>query len=479
MIKRFFKDGLIYSIPSFVSRGISVLLIPLYTRVLSPADYGAWDMLLVFMNLVRLTVALEISQAVARFYSHEKGEKNKSVCASTALWFTIAANGLFFVIAQLFAVPISGILLGSDDLTPIFRLGLVLGLFNGVFYLVQNQFRWELKSKGYALVSLIVSFVTAGLSVVLAYVFKFGLYGILVGSIAGSLTGAIYGLIVLRKTFRFRFSFNKLKPMLQFSVPLVFSGIAVFISLYIDRIMIRHFLTLDALGLYSLAFRFASVISLLMVGFNSALTPLIYRHYEESATPGNLSAIFRYFIFFALLAYAGMSMYAKEILVVFTTPEYYPAAGIIVFLVPAIILSNMYVFAPGINIRKKTSYILFINIVGAVLQFFFNYLLIPKFGYIGAAAATCLGNLCIFSMYIVISQRLYHVPHNWGRLASGIVVIVVLIGLSSQLELAPLIEVFVKLGLLCIAAAVLMLLGFVRIDEIGRMKNLLLKRSGI
>lgn len=477
MIKRFFRDGLIYSIPTFVSRGISVLLIPLYTRVLSPADYGAWDMLLVFMNLVRLTVALEISQAVARFYVQEKTDERKSACASTALWFTVAANGLFFIIALLFSPAISEVLLGSDNLISIFRLGLVLGLCNSVFYLVQNQFRWELKSKGYAAVSLTSSIVTAGGSVILAYIMNLGLYGILIASIIGALTGAVLGLIALRKTYRLSFDFDKLKSMLSFSAPLVLSGIAVFVSHYIDRIMIRHFLSLEALGLYSLAFRFASVISLVMVGFNYALTPLVYKHHEDRETPGNLAIIFRYFMFFALLAFAGLSMFAEEILIVFTTPEYYPAAGIIVFLVPAIILSNMYVFAPGIAIMKKTTYILLINVAGALLQVLFNYLFIPPFGYIGAAVATCLGYLCIFIMYMVISQRLYHVPHKWIGFTAGTGFVIILIVFSKYLKLSLLQTIAIKIGLITIAAFVLLLLGFIRKNEIRKIKRLLSARG--
>ena len=472
MIKPFVRDGLIYTIPSFVSRGISVLLIPLYTRVLSPADYGAWDMLLVFMNLVRLTAALEISQAVARFYTEEKNDEGRSTCASTALWFTLVANGIVFLIAQLFSPAISRLLLGTAELTPVFRLGTVLVLCNGVFYLVQNQFRWELKSKGYAVVSLAVSIVTAAASVVLAYVFKLGLYGILLGSIIGSLAGLIYGVWSLRKTFRFSFSLERLKSMLTFSAPLVFSGIAVFISHYIDRIMIRHFLTLEALGLYSLAFRFASVITLVMVGFNYALTPLVYKHYEEEETPANLSVIFRYFLFFALLAYAAMGMFAREILVLFTTPDYYAAAGIMIFMVPAIILSNMYVFAPGIAIRKKTKFILLINVLGALLQIVFNYIFIPPFGYTGAAGATCLGYLCIFILYMVFSQHYYRVHHAWGRYIAGSASVVVIIILSGHLDFSPLAVLAAKIGLAGAVFLVLVMLGFVKKNEIKKIREL-------
>ena len=89
MIRPLFRDSVIYTVPTVISQGLAFFLIPLYTRVLSPADYGTLDMLMVSGNFVRLTVALEVSQGVARYYLDEKDHNRQVLYASTAFWFTL------------------------------------------------------------------------------------------------------------------------------------------------------------------------------------------------------------------------------------------------------------------------------------------------------------------------------------------------------------------------------------------------------
>ena len=89
MLRKLFNDSAIYTIPILVSKGIGVLIIPIYTRILSKSEYGNLDLLLVIANLVNLVVAFEISQGVARFYSAESNINNRKLIVSTAFKFFI------------------------------------------------------------------------------------------------------------------------------------------------------------------------------------------------------------------------------------------------------------------------------------------------------------------------------------------------------------------------------------------------------
>ena len=88
MIRTFLKDSAVYTVPSIISRGLALLLVPFYTRVLSTADYGSLDLLMVFASVVNSSIALEVSQGVARFYVSEPISERKVMYASSALWFT-------------------------------------------------------------------------------------------------------------------------------------------------------------------------------------------------------------------------------------------------------------------------------------------------------------------------------------------------------------------------------------------------------
>ena len=413
MIKSLIKDSVIYSIPSIISRGMSLFLVPLYTRVLNPSDYGSLDLLMVFAGIINLTIALEISQGVSRFYIETVNPVQKMLYASSAFWFTFLMY-FFFVIGTITnSNSLSILILGRSGLNDIFNTGMIYIFFNGIFYLIQNQFRWELKSKMYALVSLLNSLVTAGVSIWLTYVLKFGLKGLLLGMLSGSVIATIIGFFLLRKSFRFRFEYMHLKEMLSFSSPLVFSGIAVWLSQYIDRIMIKHYLSIEQLGLFGIGYRIASIVGLVMIGFQGALTPLIYNNYTKQETPSEIAQIFRYFIVAALYFFLFLTLFSIDILKLFTTVNYYNAKSVIIYLVPAMLFANMYIFAPGIGISKKSHLFIWINLGGALINFLLNIILIPLFGIKGAGIATMIGYLSVFIMNMRLSQNFYFVPHKW------------------------------------------------------------------
>jgi peptidoglycan biosynthesis protein MviN/MurJ (putative lipid II flippase) len=124
---------------------------------------------------------------------------------------------------------------------------------------------------------------------------------------------------------------------------------------------------------------------------------------------------------------------------VFTTPDYYPASQVIPFLALAIALSSMYIFAPGLGIAKKTKHIAVISIITALVNTALNFTFIPFLGNRGAAFATLISSLLAFSAYMIMSQKLYYVPHKWADIimATVVAMIFALLGLGFG-ELMPL-----------------------------------------
>lgn len=473
MLRAFLKDSAFYFIPALISRGLSLFLVPLYTRVLSPADYGSLDLLIAFAGIINLTITLEVSQGVARFYPAEQNPQRKVAYASSAFWFTLACYSVFAVLMLARADLLAGWIMGQPGLESAFRMGILYIFINGSFFLIQNQFRWELRSKEYAAISLLMSLVTAAVSFWLAYGLRWALQGLLIGMVAGSLIGTGLSLWRLRRSFRFCFDFKSLLEMLSFSTPLVFSGVAVWVSLYIDRLMINHFLTIEEVGLYGIGYRLASIAGLVMVGFQGALTPLVYTHYQKADTPRQLATIFRIFLFFALMVFLGLSLFASEILLIMTTPPFYGGAVVVVYLVPALFLANMYIFAPGIFIAKRTQYLIWINTGCALLNGALNYALIPFLGIVGAALATMLNYLAVFMVYMVLSQRLYRVPHRWRSILAAVLVAGTLAWWLPTLPLADGERWGLNLFGLFVFMVSAVVLGLIRIEELRQGRALI------
>jgi O-antigen/teichoic acid export membrane protein len=158
-------------------------------------------------------------------------------------------------------------------------------------------------------------------------------------------------------------------------------------------------------------------VALLIVGLQSALTPLIYAHYREPETPAHLARIVEGFVFVAFGCCLVLGLFAWEILTVFAEPRYLPAAALIMALAPATLLGQMYIFFPGIAIARKTHHQLVIFVITAIGSLGANWLLIGAFGLAGAVVATLLSAMLFIGLWIWASQRLYPLPVRWMRMA--------------------------------------------------------------
>lgn len=419
MIRKLLKDSFVYGMSSVLSQGVPILIVPIYTRLLSPNEYGGMDILSVFANLIILTVALEISQGLARHYPDASNVKDRIEYASSALWFSAGAYGLFVILSLSFSRPLTMIILGSPTWEETFRVAIISIGGNGIFFLFQNLLRWQIKPGWYAAASISYVLISTGVGIWLVAGFETGVAGIFYGQLAGAAAGGFVAWFFSRDFYRLTFSREKCGEMLAFSMPLVPSSISVLVANYIDRFAIQNLMTLDDVGIYGVGFRFATVVNLLMVGFYSALTPLIYQHYRKERTPADLASIFRYFLCGTLPLVVAVSIFSKEILWLFATPPYYAAWSVIPILACASVASRMYIFAPGLDIAKRTTAIALINLAAAVANTTLNFLMIPHWGIEGSAWATLISALFAFIGYMVLSQRYYLVPHRWRQILSA------------------------------------------------------------
>jgi O-antigen/teichoic acid export membrane protein len=430
VIRQFFKDSFLYGLASIIIQGIPLLILPVYVRLLPPSEYGAMEIILIFAALMNLTVALEINQGFARHYPDAKTTAEKRAYASTALWFTAAAYGLFVLVALMCLRPLTALILHSTVWEKTIGAAVMASGVHGVYLLLQNQLRWQLKPLAYITASLTYVCLSVALGIWIIARYHTGVIGIFYGQIMGALVAGYCAWFMGRDNYGFLFKWSKCKEMLAFSLPLIPSSVSVIVAAYVDRIAIQNMMTLNDVGIYSVGFRVASVANVMMAGIYFSLTPLIYQHYRKVSTPGELATIFTYFLSGTLPIIMGMAIFSREILRLFTTPPYYSAWVIIPILSIASILSKMYIFAPGLDIEKKTKKIALINIVAAAINAGLNILLIPLLGIAGSALATLISTMALFYAYMQTSQKLYPIPYQWGKISKSCVASIFFIILS-------------------------------------------------
>lgn len=436
MIRALWRDGAVYAVGNVLSRGIALLLLPLLTRVLSPSDYGALDLIVTCGVLVNLVVPLESSQALARFWNERADGEARRRLAGTAWTFTLVGHAAFAVVCALASVPISRLLFGDVHFAAAVRAGACSIALNGMFYLLQNQFRWALRPRAYATAS--VGYALANLFLIgaLAWGPGGGLERVLWAQAVAAAVSAVLSWAALRGGLRFGIDRAELRTMLRFSLPLVPAGIAVFASFYVNRLMLNAMGTLADVGLFGIANRLAGLVTLVLVGVQGALTPLIYAHHREPQTPAQLARLLEGFSGIALATCLALGLFGAELIALLATPAYEAAAPLLFWLSLATLLAQMYIFAPGIAIARKTHWQLVITLASAAVALALNALLIPRWGVWGATLATVAAGAVFFGVWLAASQRLYPLPLRSAPLVAAIGLFLTLALLAPRVDVA-------------------------------------------
>ena len=415
MLRQLFKDSFVYGIGGLLTKSISLLLLPVYVKFLAPEDYGVIDFLVVFFTLLGVLFSLEIYQAIARYY-HEFGDNSEKVkSVSTAFLFTASSYLLFTLLVVVLSKTLASLLFSSyskDGLALVISLAAISTYFSVLYAFCVNILRYQFRAGEYVLCSIINALLSIGFSILFVIFLNYGIKGVFLGQLIGNLIAFILSFYISKDNYSLHFEVKKLHTLLIFSLPLVPSSIGVFLLAYLDRIVIKSFLTISDLGIYGVANRLASIAPLIMMALTTAFTPLIYKNYKNSTTPDEISKIFSFLVAFIIIMVSGVALFSDEILYLFTSPEYYGAAVLLPFLLLAGFLSKMYDFTPGLAIAKKTKIIATIYVIGALLTLSINILIIKKMGIFGVAVTNLFSALIVFCINYYFSQKYYKINYR-------------------------------------------------------------------
>jgi O-antigen/teichoic acid export membrane protein len=452
MFKNLIKDSAIYTLGNMLNRGISIIMVPVYVRLLNPADYGIIDLLLLIGSFLNIIIGLEITQGFIRYYSDAITEEEKNIYSSTSFWFIITIYTITIGLLFIFSQKLNAFYFGGNSSTLIFQLALISFYSNGIFIFLQNQLRYYFKARSFVIISITYTVVSYLSTILILLYYRNGAAGLFWGMIIGLTVACFLSWYAAKENYKLKFDWKKCKEMLTFSIPLVPSGIAVILLMYTDRIAIKNLMTLSDVGIFGIAYRFAAMLTLATSSFQTALYPLIFKNYKNPDTPKEIKNIFQYFLIAALSLIGILSIFSMEISVVFTTPKYYKASLIIPLLSFSTLFLALNMFTPGLAIIKKTKLIAVINIAAAGLNFLLNYTFIPMFGLFGAGMATLLTSILVFIVNVIFNQKYYYINYPWTKIIAVFCITGIIIMISKMLENAITIKFLleiIKFLLLC------------------------------
>lgn len=425
--RRLGRDTLFYGLATLLVRGLQIFLIPVYSRALGSGDYGVVETVAIAGALVNLTVALEISQGMARYIADAPDERARRAIASTAVGFAAIAYAAFALAVAAFSDELAQGLLAGQAPSQTLALAAAAIAVNGVFVIVQDLLRWQLRPGSYVVASLAYALGSAGVGIWLVAVQGIGVAGVFWGQLAGALLGLVVSLSRASGLLARVFDGQRLRTMLLYSLPLVLSSAAVFGNLFIDRIVVRELLGLEALGVYGVTARFASVVSILAVGLQAALSPLVFRHWREPGTAATLGRICRWYLVAMVALVGGIALLATQIMGTLTGPAFHGGSAVLPLLTLGAMFSTLYVFAPGLFLGERTGRVALLNVAGALVNLVAALLLTRWFGLLGAALAAMIAPAFVFAGYLALGRQWFTVPYKGIRIAVSLALVVALV----------------------------------------------------
>ena len=424
-LRRLATTGAAYTASSVISKLIAVALLPLYTRYLTPADYGAAEVLITGVIAASIVLRLGIIEALLRFY-YQAGEDPDQVVKTafaSLLWTTTIGFAIAFPLAE----PISRLLLDHSDASLV-RIA-IFGLWVFTMYeFLTALFRIDERAKAYFGFTVANVLVTIPVTVWLVVGEGQGASGLLWGQYG---TGAVFlaGLVIAQ---RHRLALLAdpalLRRMLRWGLPTMPAELSLYSLNFIDRLLIVRLVGLGDAGLYSLSVKFAQAVNVLVKGFQLAWPPLAYSIRDDDEARRAYAVIVTWFVSVTTFVVAGMWLLSRWIVRTLAAPEFFDSYKTIGLVSTGVMLYALYLVLVIILGRTgRTEFNFPATGAGTVVNIVLNLILLPSMGIVGAGVSLVASYAVVLVLMYVFTQRLFPVPYEWLRLGQAVSLATVLV----------------------------------------------------
>ena len=424
--RRLGADTIGYGLTSAISKSVALLLLPIYARQLTPAEFGIYDLAIVMSTILSLGAGLELHGALKRYF-YEGDEAQRSRLIST-LYIAVGVTGMLsaaFAATVLLLLRQAGLI--QDVIGLALLVAVVAAVFKAIIALSEVQLRMERKVGRFAVIQGVNLIIAAAVSLYLLLIVDWGAIGLVLGYTVGAAVTAVVATVWVRDRLRLTFDWPMFKRAFRYSAPLVPSVASSYLRRFGDRFVILAFLPFASLGIYALGYRVAMIPMLFITAFQMSWSPLAISLLGDPDQEEVYTRALRYYAL--LVGGLGMvvSAIAPEIVGILGAESYASAVPLVGWIVGATILQGAGTFVTvGAMVAERTWIHLAGSAVGGVAALLAMLLLVPAWGLhgaaIGAFAGALLGRLATYRL----SQQVYPLSYDGHRIIMTIVLFIVM-----------------------------------------------------
>lgn len=399
MKSKLIGNSIIFTGMTVIQKGMAFILLPLYTKFLSPDEYGIVNLVTSICAIYILILSLGLDDVVARYYFQYKNDKEKQkkvlgIFISIALVSSLLGTTVIILARDIILKPF----VPNVDFSPYLLLGIIVVGCSSIYSILQKLLIIEEKAIHYSINILIFFIINTGLSIIFTVPLEMGAIGVLLASAITYVIFFIYSLLYLSSRMTLKIDKSIAISGLRYGGILLPNRIATWGLGSFNKVFLGSYISTAALGIYNIALQISSILTILANSFSLALQPWVYKQLENKITGKQNIKILIYVVsmIYSLVG-LGISLFAKDLVYLFIDHRYIGSINII----PLLVLGNTIASHSSLFIyilfyyKNLTKYIAISTIIGASINIILSIALIPKTGIYGTAIVLTISNIVI------------------------------------------------------------------------------------
>ena len=422
----------IYGVSSILARLLNYLLVPYYTRFMTTAEYGVITDIYALIPFALVVLTLGLESGYFRFAGKAESEQERRTIFATAWGGTSLAALLFFGLVMLFRTPLAEAMGYADSSCYLWIVAAVVVL-DVVCAIPFARLRQQGRAGRFVAIRML--FVVLNLALCILFYSARPEWLTLFPTasdpgyafVANLIANVVTLLALLPTTDRIapRISRSTLRMMLLYSLPLLISGIAGTANEFIDRQMIKYLVSENAmaqLGIYGAITKIAVVMMLFTQMYRLAAEPFFLANYRKDDFKAMNAAALKYYMIASMLIFLGIALF-KDVFALIVGRDFRQGIFILPVVLGANVLSGVWLnLSFWYKREERTRLAIVVTFIGLIFTVLCNFLLVPRYGYYGAAWARLASEAAMVAVSYWLNRRYYPTPYPMARIAEYVAV---------------------------------------------------------
>lgn len=414
---------MLYGISTIVGRFINFILVPVYTNVFAPAEYGIVANVYAIIALFNIVFLFGMDTAYLKYAGMSSEEERPKLFVQafyTILFTDLLAAGiiiLFFEkVTLLMGVP------ASRGIIVYYTVAILI--IDAITSLPFIALRLQKKALRFSMIKLANIGITIVLNIVLIVVLHQGIESVFLSNLIASAITLVVLIPTISENVKEKFNKELFIRLFKFGIPYLPAGIASMFMQVIDRPIVEKLAGMKMLGIYQANYRLGIFMMLFVSMFQYAWQPFFLENAKDEKAKPLFASVFTYFTAIGSVILVTLSLFINDIATLsyhgisLIGKEYWSGLPIVPVVLLAYLFNGFYAnFAAGLFIKEKSVAFPVILGIGAISNVTVNLILIPVMGILGAALATLFSYALMALLFYIVSNRHYPIRYEYMKLS--------------------------------------------------------------